>query len=245
MRLDRYLANMGCGSRSEVKRLIRSGSATVNEQPIRNESFQINPGSDVVVCWGAEVVYRKYVYLMLNKPAGVVSATEDPKERTVLDLLDSKYLNKGIFPVGRLDKDTEGLLILTNNGELGHKLLSPKKKVPKGYFVKVSEAISPKDKESFRNGIILDDGYQTRPAELKIIRSVGNYEAMVIIEEGKYHQIKRMFQALGNKVLYLKRLTMGGLSLDPELKTGDYRELTREEINTIMGSFINNTPEAE
>lgn len=245
MRLDRYIANMGCGSRSEVRRLIRSGSVIVNDQSIKDESFQIDPGNDVVFCWGSEVTYREHVYLMLNKPAGVVSATEDLKERTVLDLISPKYLNKGIFPVGRLDKDTEGLLILTNNGELGHKLLSPKKKVPKRYFVEVSGVVGSEDIESFQNGIILDDGYQTMPAELELLRTGNQSEVMVVIEEGKYHQIKRMFQAVGKKVLYLKRLTMGNLSLDPSLKIGDYRELTQEEIQILSLSVITNTPEAD
>ncbi len=236
MRLDRYLANMGCGSRSEVKRLIRSGSVTVNDQSIKDESFQIDPGYDLVVCWGKEVSYREYVYLMLNKPAGVISATEDSKERTVLDLIDPKYHNKGIFPVGRLDKDTEGLLILTNNGELGHKLLSPKKKVPKRYFAKVSGIIDPEDVASFRNGIVLDDGYRTMPAELELLRTGDPNEVMVMIQEGKYHQIKRMFQALGKHVVYLKRLAMGDLTLDPNLKMGAYRELTAEEIRILSGT---------
>ncbi len=233
MRLDRYLANMGCGSRTEVRKLVRSGNVTVNEQSVKDESFQINPGVDVVVCWGAEVAYREHIYLMLNKPAGVVSATEDPKERTVLDLIDPKYLNKGVFPVGRLDKDTEGLLILTNNGDLGHKLLSPKKKVPKRYYAKVSGRIGPEDFKSFRTGIILDDGYQTMPAELELLQAGDPNEVLVVIQEGKYHQIKRMFQALDKQVVYLKRVAMGGLTLDPNLKNGAYRELTDEEIGIL------------
>ena len=233
MRLDRYLANMGCGSRTEVKRLIRSGNVTVNAQPVKDESFQIDPGVDLVVCWGREVVYREYIYLMLNKPAGVVSATEDLKEKTVLDLIDPKYHNKGLFPVGRLDKDTEGLLILTNNGELGHKLLSPKKKVPKRYYARVTGIIGPEDFEAFRKGILLDDGYRTMPAELKLLRAGDPNEVMVVIQEGKYHQIKRMFQALGKRVVYLKRLAMGELTLDPDLKSGAYRELTEEEIGIL------------
>jgi len=226
---------MGCGSRSEVRRLIRSGNVTVNDQPIKDESFQINPGCDLIVCWGSEVAYREYVYLMLNKPAGVISATEDSKERTVLDLIDSKYLNKGIFPVGRLDKDTEGLLILTNNGELGHKLLSPKKKVPKRYLAQLSGVVGLEDIESFRNGIVLDDGYRTMPAELELLRPGDQSEVMVMIQEGKYHQVKRMFQALGKQVVYLKRVAMGDLMLDPHLKKGAYRELTAEEIGMLSG----------
>lgn len=238
MRLDRYLANMGCGSRSEVKRLIRSGHVTVNEQAIQDESFQINPGCDLVVSWGSEVTYREYIYLMLNKPAGVISATEDSRERTVLDLIDRKYLNKGIFPVGRLDKDTEGLLILTNNGELGHILLAPKKKVPKYYYAKVSGKINSQDLESFQNGIVLDDGYRTMPAKLELLRSGNQSEVMVMIQEGKYHQVKRMFQALGKEVLYLKRVAMGDLRLDPNLKEGDYRELTEEEVRILSKSEL-------
>lgn len=245
MRLDRYLANMGCGSRSEVKRTIRFGNVAVNGRPIKEESFQINPGCDIVVYWGNEVAYNEYIYLMLNKPAGVVSATEDTRERTVLDLIDPKYLNKGIFPVGRLDKDTEGLLILTNNGELGHKLLSPKMKTPKGYFAKISGVIGLEAIEYFKNGIILEDGYQTKPAKLEIISSGEQSEVKVIITEGKYHQIKRMFQTLGKKVLYLKRLTMGNLSLDPALRIGDYRELTRKEIQILNTPFTDKIPEAE
>lgn len=233
MRLDRYLANMGCGSRTEVKRMIRSGNVIVNGQSIQNESFPINPGVDLVVCWGSEVAYREHIYLMLNKPAGVISATEDLKERTVLDLIDPKYHNKGIFPVGRLDKDTEGLLILTNNGKLGHKLLSPKKKVPKRYYAKVTGEIGPEDVESFHNGIVLDDGYRTMPAELKLLQTGDLNEVLVVIQEGKYHQIKRMFQALGKRVVYLKRLAMGELVLDPNLKEGAYRELTNEEIQIL------------
>ncbi|NLY74670.1 MAG: rRNA pseudouridine synthase [Firmicutes bacterium] len=233
MRLDRYLANMGCGSRSEVKRLIRSGKVTVNERPVKDESFQINPGIDLVICWGTEVVYRDYIYLMLNKPAGVISATEDSRERTVLDLIDPKYRRHGIFPVGRLDKDTEGLLVLTNDGQLAHQLLSPKKKVPKRYFAKVSGIIGAEDIEAFHNGIILDDGYRTMPAELKILQTGETNEVLVIIQEGKFHQIKRMFQALGKRVVYLKRLAMGELILDPNLKSGDYRELTEEEIEIL------------
>jgi 16S rRNA pseudouridine516 synthase len=233
MRLDRYLANMGCGSRTQVKRMIRSGNVTVNAQSVKDEAFQIDPGVDLIVCWGREVAYREHIYLMLNKPAGVVSATKDLKERTVLDLLDPKYHNKGVFPVGRLDKDTEGLLILTNNGELGHKLLSPRKKVPKSYFAKITGTIGPEDFESFRNGIVLDDGYRTIPAKLQLLKPGDPNEVLVVIKEGKYHQIKRMFQALGKRVVYLKRLAMGELVLDPNLDNGAYRELTEEEIGIL------------
>lgn len=233
MRLDKFLANMGCGSRSEVKRLIRAGEVRVNDAVIRDDSFHLNELEDLVTCEREKVGYRQFFYLMLNKPAGVISATDDPRERTVLDIIDPKYRNKGIFPVGRLDKDTEGLLILTNHGELGHKLLSPKKHVPKCYLAQVTGEIGARDFEAFRNGIVLDDGYRTLPAELELIRPGEPNQVKVIIHEGKFHQIKRMFEALDKKVVYLKRIAMGDLELDPTLALGQYRELTGDEIATL------------
>ncbi len=233
MRLDKFLANMGCGSRSEVKQLIRAGEVRVNDTVIRDESLHLNELEDVVACKGEKISYRQFFYLMLNKPAGVISATDDPRERTVLDIIDPKYRNKGIFPVGRLDKDTEGLLILTNHGELGHKLLSPKKHVPKCYLAQVTGEIGERDFEAFQNGIDLDDGYRTLPAKLELLRAGQPSHVKVIIHEGKFHQIKRMFEALDKKVVYLKRIAMGDLELDPTLALGQYRELTVDEIATL------------
>lgn len=230
MRLDRFLANMGCGSRSEVKQLIRAGAVSVNGQIIRDDAHHVMESQDEITCQGERIGYRQYIYLMLNKPAGVISATDDPRERTVLDLIDPKYRTKGLFPVGRLDKDTEGLLVLTNHGELGHQLLSPKKHVPKCYLAEVSGEIAAKDFEAFRSGIVLDDGYRTLPAELELIRAGVTSKVKVVIHEGKFHQIKRMFEALDKKVVYLKRIAMGELELDPTLALGEYRELTEDEM---------------
>lgn len=230
MRLDRFLANMGCGSRNDVKKLIHAGQVTVNGTVAREEDLHIAPGEDQVVLMGKTVEYQEYIYLMLNKPAGVVSATEDNRDRTVLDLLDSKYYNKGIFPAGRLDKDTEGLLLLTNHGELGHRLLAPKKHVAKLYYAKIEGEIGPEEVHSFQEGIVLEDGLKTLPGVLKILKGTDPAEVLVTIYEGKFHQIKRMFQSLGKKVIYLKRMAMGPLELDPKLKPGEYRALTKEEI---------------
>lgn len=237
LRLDRLLANMGCGSRAEVKKLIKTGRVTVNGMVCRDPGLQIEVTADQVLLDNERVSYQKYIYLMLNKPAGVISATEDLRERTVLDLVDSKYRNKGLFPVGRLDKDTEGLLLLTNHGELGHKLLSPKKHVIKRYFVRIAGEVTVADQEAFRAGIILEDGYRTLPGELEILTAAEVSEVSVAIREGKFHQIKRMFLALGKPVLYLKRYAMGSLMLDERLPLGAYRELEKTEIETLIGEI--------
>jgi 16S rRNA pseudouridine516 synthase len=235
LRLDRFLANMGCGSRSEVKRLIRAGEVAVNDKIIRDDGCQVAESHDTITCRGELIRYREFIYLMLNKPAGVISATDDDRERTVLDLIDPRYRHKGIFPVGRLDKDTEGLLILTNNGDLGHQLLSPRKHIPKRYLALVTGEIKAADFDAFRDGIILDDGYRTLPAELELLHGGQRNEVRVTIHEGKFHQIKRMFQALDKQVVYLKRIAMGALELDPGLDLGEYRELTGQEVAILSG----------
>ncbi len=234
MRLDRYLANMGCGTRSEVKQLLRAGKVMLNGKKVTDGAIAIQAGIDKIICQNQAVGYQEHFYLMLHKPAGVLSATEDQRQRTVLDLIDPKYLNKGLFPVGRLDKDTEGLLLLTNHGELGHRLLAPKKHVDKEYFVRVTGVLSESDQIAFQNGILLADDYQTMPATLKILSTIDPAEAVVVIKEGKFHQIKRMFQALDKEVIYLKRLRMGNLLLDPRLKSGEARELTAIEIESLL-----------
>ncbi len=233
MRLDRYLANMGCGSRKEVKQLIRSGKVSVAGKLVKDEALPINAGVDEVNCDGVAVRYAQYIYLMLHKPAGVISATEDLRERTVLDLLPSKYLNKGLFPVGRLDKDTEGLLILTNHGELGHRLLAPKKHVPKRYFARIDGLVDAADQAAFRAGVEIGD-YLAQPALLTVIAPGAESLVQVVIHEGKFHQIKRMFEARGKRVIYLKRLAMGELELDPQLALGEFRELTEVEIAVLL-----------
>lgn len=234
LRLDRFLANLGCGSRSEVKQKIRAGKVRVNDLTIKDEASQVDPERDLVIFCGDRVYYQEYIYLMLNKPAGVITATCDDNEPTVIDLIDRRYCHKGIFPVGRLDKDTEGLLLLTNHGELGHQLLSPKKHVPKQYYVKVEGELTVSDQQMFKTGITLEENFITLPAELEIISAGTQSEASVIIYEGKFHQIKRMFQAIGKRVIYLKRVTMGGLTLDPLLNPGEYRELTPAELQSIL-----------
>lgn len=243
MRLDRFLANMGCGSRNEVKQMLRSGKVTVNGESVRDGARHIVPRQDRVVCLDRVIQYREYIYLMLNKPAGVISATEDMRDRTVLDLVDGKYHNKGLFPVGRLDKDTEGLLILTNDGDLGHRLLAPKKHVSKRYYAGIAGEVGTREIEAFQTGIVLEDGYQTLPARLELLNSgdfagMGVSEVIVEIYEGKFHQIKRMMQALGKQVIYLKRISMGGLALDPALKPGEYRELSEGEIDRLSGAML-------
>jgi len=192
------------------------------------------------------VKYVQYIYLMMNKPPGVVSATEDKYDETVIDLLDEKDKFYEPFPVGRLDKDTEGLLLLTNNGELAHNLLSPKKHVDKVYYAEVSGAVTDDDVKSFEEGVIfLDDGYKTMPAKLEIIETDNNsilnssgeshaYKCFVTIKEGKFHQVKKMFQAVGNEVIYLKRMSMGAISLDETLELGEYRHLTEEEVEILQ-----------
>lgn len=235
MRLDRYLANMAYGSRSEVKKLIRAGEITVNETVIRDEAFQVEPGEDLICCREEPVRFREHLYLVMNKPGGVITATEDRSARTVLDLIAPKYRNKGIYPVGRLDKDTEGLLILTNDGALGHRLLAPKRHVPKQYYARLDLPAEPGDIQAFREGIRLEDGYRTQPAELECAAPDNPLEVLVTIHEGKFHQIKRMFAACGKEVVYLKRLAMGGLELDPALRPGDWRELTDAELELLSG----------
>ncbi|HEY8463204.1 MAG TPA: pseudouridine synthase [Bacillota bacterium] len=234
IRLDRWLANMACGSRTAVKRLIKTGQVLVNGIVCHDPGRQVHPGVDRVSCDGITISYQPYLYLMLNKPAGVVSATEDRRERTVLDLLDAKYLNKGLFPVGRLDKDSEGLLLLTNHGELAHQLLAPQKHVVKKYFARVAGRVTSADQQAFSAGIILEDGYRTLPAELQILTVAAVSEVTVALHEGKFHQIKRMFQVLGKPLLYLQRLAMGPLVLDQRLPLGSYRELSQEEIESLL-----------
>lgn len=229
MRLDKYLANMGVGSRSEVKNYIRWHKVLVNGKPPKGPEQKIDVEKDVVVFVGKEIGYQKNYYIMLNKPAGVVTATQDKKDRTVLDLIDSP-IKKQLFPVGRLDKDTEGLLILTNDGHLSHNLLSPKKHVSKVYYANVEGRVTKEDIKKFREGLEIDKDLTALPAELTVLKEDEISQVEIKIYEGKFHQIKRMFEAVGKKVLYLKRLSMGSLSLDNTLAAGEYRELTEEEI---------------
>jgi 16S rRNA pseudouridine516 synthase len=241
MRLDKMLAHLGYGTRSEIKKYVKQGFVTVNGASVKDSGMQIDPEADEVLVDGERVAYREFVYLMMNKPQGVVSATEDARDRTVLDLLDEAYLSFHLFPVGRLDKDTEGLLLLTNDGKLAHGLLSPRRHVEKTYFAEVEGKVGKEDIEAFARGVKLDDGYVTMPAKLTVLAE-GNPDAGTVskieltIMEGKFHQVKRMFQAVGKRVVYLKRIAMGGLLLDEHLQAGECRELTSEELNQLFAA---------
>ena len=233
MRLDKYLCETGFGTRSQVKDLLKKGQVMVNGEVVKKPELKINETTDQILCQGKKASYQKNIYLMLHKPAGVVSATEDNREKTVLDLVRPEDRKNGLFPVGRLDKDTEGLLLLTDDGELAHRLLSPKKHVDKEYYVRVTGRLTEADSAAFAEGLHLDDGLICQPAELRILTSGEESEAHVILREGKFHQIKRMLAYLGKPVLYLERVRMGNLLLDPALERGTYRLLTAEEWQAL------------
>lgn len=235
-RLDKYLADMSVGTRSEVKNLIKKGLVAVNGEVIRKPEYKVDIEKDDLVCRGEPVVYQTLVYYMLNKPAGVISATNDPKQKTVLDLITDKS-RKDLFPVGRLDKDTVGLLLITNDGNLAHRLLSPKHHVDKCYFAKVQGNVTKDDAEKFAEGVNIgteDEPEITMPGKLDIIKSDDLSEIRLTIQEGKFHQVKRMFQAVGKEVVYLKRERMGSLILDDNLAEGEYRMLTEEELKNLL-----------
>jgi 16S rRNA pseudouridine516 synthase len=233
MRIDKLLANLGYGSRKEVKGLLKSGSVKVNDVVVKDAKQHVDPQKETVTLNGEVIEYKEFIYLMMNKPQDVLSATEDHRDKTVIDLLEIEDQVYDPFPVGRLDKDTEGLLLITNDGQLAHRLLSPKKHVPKTYFAVIDQEITKDDVISFKNGVTLDDGYVTKPGELKILKSGIRSDIELTITEGKFHQVKRMFEAVGKRVIYLKRLTMGPLALDETLELGEYRELTDEEIELL------------
>lgn len=234
MRIDKMLANLGYGSRKEVKKLLKNGSVTINEVAVKDGKQHVDPEQDTVLIHGEQVEYKEYIYLMMNKPQGVISATEDTRHETVIDILETEDVVFSPFPVGRLDKDTEGLLLLTNDGQLSHRLLSPKKHVPKTYFAVINTEVTDEDREAFKQGVILDDGYETKPAVLNILKSGITSDIELTITEGKFHQVKRMFEAVGKRVMYLKRISMGPLELDPSLELGEYRELTDEELELLF-----------
>lgn len=236
MRIDKFLANSGFGSRKEVKKLLKTGAVKINDEVVKDSQTQLTPEVDGVTVHGEIVEYKEYIYLMMNKPSGAISATEDNHETTVIDLLELDDQRFEPFPVGRLDKDTVGLLILTNDGKLAHRLLSPKKHVPKTYYAKIEGVVTEDDIERFRSGVTLEDGYITKPAELVILSSGNESEIELTITEGKFHQVKRMFIAVGKKVSFLMRIKMGPLLLDQTLKQGEYRDLTNEEIELLKST---------
>lgn len=238
IRLDKMLGHMGYGTRSEIKKWAKQGKITVNEKVVKDSGLQVQTSVDRIRLDGELVEYREFIYLMMNKPAGVISATEDRHDRTVIDLLEDEDRVFELFPVGRLDKDTVGLLLLTNDGKLAHELLSPRKHVPKTYFAHVIGEVNEEDRAAFAEGVTLDDGYETKPAELIIMDHLRNNNEVVshiqlTITEGKFHQVKRMFESVGKKVIYLQRIAMGELHLDTGLPEGHYRELTEEELRSL------------
>lgn len=230
IRLDKFLADSQLGTRSEVKQLLKKGLITINGEIVKKPETRIDPASDRVCFNGRVISLEKEVYYMLNKPAGVVSATQDNHERTVLDLFRKEDLRPDLFPAGRLDKDTTGLLLITNDGALSHRLLSPRRHVDKTYFVRVDGTITEQMTEAFEKGLDIGDEKPTLPA---VLEPLSENEARITIREGRFHQIKRMFHAAGCEVIYLRRLTMGSLVLDDNLPEGCYRKLTEEEIRRL------------
>ena len=235
MRLDKFLVENGLGSRSQVKDVLKKGLVLVNGRAEKSPKTQINETADEVVVSGQKLTYEKFVYYLLNKPKGYISATEDERHKTVLDLLDETARQKEVFPVGRLDIDTHGLLLLTNNGKLAHAMLSPKKHVEKIYRAKVAGLMNQSDVERFARGIELKD-FTCQPAQLKIVKLDEEKETSLVeitLAEGKFHQVKRMVAACGKEVTDLQRLSMGPLQLDPELALGEWRRLTEEELKSL------------
>ena len=233
MRLDKILTHSGCGSRKEVQKMIKGKKVTVNGQIISKPESNIDPTQSEICINGKPIDYQEFYYYILNKPGGYISATEDPTEQTVIDLLSIEDRNKELFPVGRLDKDTEGLLILTNDGKMAHDLLSPKKHVNKTYYAKVKGKMVEEDIHIFAHGMTLENGTTYQPGQLEIISSGEFSEIYVTIKEGKFHQVKRMVQYVGKEVVYLKRIQMGQLKLPNDLALGTYRKLTEEEISYL------------
>lgn len=230
MRLDKFLSNMGKASRSECSRLAKAGKISVNGAVVKRCDIHIDESKDTVVFCGTTVAYRKFVYIMLNKPQGYVSATDDDKELTVLDLLPDEERRLGLFPCGRLDKNTLGLVILTNDGDSAHRLLSPKHHVSKVYAFESKEPLSEGDIALLESGVDIG-GYKTKPCTIKMSDETHGH---ITLTEGKYHQIKRMLEAVDNKIIYLERISFGGIMLDSSLARGEWRYLTDNELNILL-----------
>ena len=230
-RLDKVISATGKKSRREVKELVRQGRIYVDGKVAYAADMKVDPGKAEILLDGENIGYEKYTYVMLHEPAGVLSAVEDKRQKTVLDLLPEELQRRGLSPVGRLDKDTEGLLLLTNDGELTHRLLSPRHHVDKVYYARVEGSLEETDCVAFAEGITLGDGLECMPAGLKILSP---NEALVTLQEGKFHQVKRMLASRGKPVVYLKRLSMGDLQLDETLLPGEFRMLTKEELASLQ-----------
>ena len=235
MRLDKFLAQNGFGTRSEVKKLFKAGQVLVNGVPEKKSERKIDPDADVIVCSGKTIVWKKFVCLMFHKPAGCITATEDKNQKTVMDYISHDRKSE-LFPVGRLDIDTEGLLFLMNDGDLAHRMLSPRHHVEKTYFVRTDGEVTEEDAQAFETGVDIGEKNLTMPAKLKILQSGPVSESELTICEGKFHQVKRMFSVRGKEVIYLKRISMAGLELDPALAPGEWRELTSEETERLLAS---------
>ncbi|WP_026528850.1 pseudouridine synthase [Butyrivibrio sp. VCD2006] len=234
MRLDKFLGSCGLGSRKQLKEYVKNGMVTVDGEVVSKSDINIDPAKNEIIFSGENLTenYKEFRYYLLNKPQGVVSATRDNHDETVLDLIDVGFDNN-LAPVGRLDKDTEGLLIITNDGKLAHKLLSPKKHVEKEYEVHTRDPLSDKDIKKLEEGVDIGDDEPTLPAKSFIENTDGEDVLHLIIHEGRFHQVKRMLEAVGNEVVFLRRIRMGGLVLDPDLKPGEYRELSDEELKLL------------
>lgn len=233
MRLDKFLCEMNLGTRSEMKDLVRQGAVTVNGLPVRTPDSKINEETDRVCVRGKTLCYRKFYYYMLNKPAGLISAARDRASATVMELLRPEHRRPDLFPAGRLDRDTEGFLLLTNDGELAHRLLSPARHVDKVYRVSAEHSFSREDLRRLEEGVDIGEDRPTLPA-----KALQQEERVILltIREGKFHQVKRMVEAVNNKVTALKRISFGGLPLDETLRPGEYRELTEEEVKKLYGA---------
>lgn len=232
MRLDRLLAMLGEGTRAQVKDMVRAGRVSVDGKPVRDAGMQISPEQSVVCVAGRRLEYKAVRHVMMNKPQGTLTAARDKKQKTVMDLLPPMYAAMDCMPAGRLDKDTEGLLVITSDGQLAHRIISPKKDVSKVYFARVAGKLNARDIEAFAAGLHISDSdgeFDAKPAGLEIVSTGETSEARVRVTEGKYHQVKRMLASRGAPVVYLKREKIGALSLDPALEPGQWREMTEEE----------------
>lgn len=235
-RLDKILANSGYGTRREVKKLIKDGKVKIDDKIIKSSNIQVDIDKDKVLIDNKELIYKKYIYILMNKPQGVISATTDDYDKTVIDILNEYHKSFKPAPVGRLDKDTVGLLLITNDGELNHRLLAPKWHVDKVYYAVINSIVNEEDILAFKNGITLDDGYTCKEGKLEIVsidKENMQSSVKVTIHEGKFHQVKKMFLARGKKVMYLKRIAFGPLILGSDISEGEYRELNEDEIKLL------------
>ncbi len=237
LRLDKLLGHMGLGSRKEVRSLIKQGQVSINGIVVKKPEQTVDAASAQIICCGQPVQYEPFIYLMMNKPAGYLSATEDMRDPTVMALLPKPYSQMALFIAGRLDKDTEGFLLLTNNGQFAHNMLSPKKHVPKTYYARLNGQVTAEDITRFAQGLTLEDGMICQPAELTIIKAGPVSEILLTITEGKFHQVKRMFEAVGKSVTYLKRVQIGQLPLDESLGPGQIKKLDASDLERIGASL--------